>query len=207
MKTIEEILGNTKEIWRIFVMPEPCWEWQRAKDPILGYGRVYYQGKYYLVHRLLYSVFVEPIPKEKVSDHLCANPPCCNPTHIDPTSQGNNVRRGIGMCGENSRATHCPAGHPYDEANTYTWKLKSGELGRRCRECNRIKQAECAARRISGVLLAYRPSQTHCEKGHPFDSENTGINKTSGQRYCKTCRRLYMHEYYLNRKPAGRDQA
>lgn len=34
-----------------------------------------------------------------------------------------------------------------------------------------------------------RQLRTHCTKGHPFDSSNTGIRKTDGTRYCIACAR------------------
>lgn len=37
----------------------------------------------------------------------------------------------------NGRKTHCPYGHPYDEANTYTDR----KGGRNCRACQRIRRA------------------------------------------------------------------
>lgn len=199
MNTIEEILANTEQVWRIFVLAKPCREWQRAKDD-LGYGRVHYNGRNHLVHRLVYQVTVEPTQADRVLDHLCQNPRCCETTHLDLTTQQQNLTRGIGFAGEQSRATHCPAGHPYNEENTYVIKLKKGAFGRRCRECNRLKQLECAKRRLSGTLIHDYAKKTHCDKGHPFDEENTYVSKTTGQRYCKACRSLYAKAWHEKRR-------
>jgi hypothetical protein len=35
--------------------------------------------------------------------------------------------------------THCPAGHPYDEANTYWTKNRHKHMGRTCRECQKLR--------------------------------------------------------------------
>lgn len=43
-----------------------------------------------------------------------------------------------------------------------------------------------SAPRLSGERMA---SKTHCPHGHPYSTENTYVNETSGGRTCKTCRR------------------
>ena len=36
--------------------------------------------------------------------------------------------------------------------------------------------------------------KTHCTSGHPYDAENTGIVSTTGERYCRECRRIRTRE-------------
>lgn len=36
---------------------------------------------------------------------------------------------------------------------------------------------------------------THCKHGHPFDVENTGVNK-AGKRFCRTCSRRRSRDHY-----------
>lgn len=36
-----------------------------------------------------------------------------------------------------------------------------------------------------------RPFGTHCRKGHPYDEQNTYVNKKTGVRGCRTCRARY----------------
>jgi hypothetical protein len=52
---------------------------------------------------------------------------------LEAVTVGENLRRGEGFIGKNSRVTHCPKGHPYDEANTYLRKRGNGIRG--CRAC------------------------------------------------------------------------
>lgn len=70
----------------------PCWEWQRARSP-LGYGRLRFQGRYWFVHRLMWVLLVGPIPDGLELDHLCFNPCCCNPDHLEPVTHAENLRR------------------------------------------------------------------------------------------------------------------
>lgn len=71
--------------------------------------------------------------------HACDTPACCNPDHLADGTQADNMRDAAER-GRNAgqRKTHCPSGHPYDEANTRIYD------GRRyCRTC----VAECSRRR------------------------------------------------------------
>jgi hypothetical protein len=36
---------------------------------------------------------------------------------------------------------------------------------------------------------------TECHKGHPFDEANTGFNKSTGKRYCRTCKNERQRRY------------
>jgi hypothetical protein len=114
-----------------------CWIWTGAINESTGYGIVTRgtrsQGRT-SVHRHAYETLVGPIPQELVSDHKCRVRVCCNPQHIEPVTQQVNTLRGDARFnGEKNRIkTHCPQGHAYDAANTYTHRGK-----RYCRECVR----------------------------------------------------------------------
>ena len=66
----------------------------------------------------------------------------------------------------------CPAGHPYEEANTY----RSGSR-HICRTC---QLARVRARRLAGP--------THCPQGHAYDRANTAYD-ARGYRRCRVCLR------------------
>jgi hypothetical protein len=109
-----------------------CWLWTGSKHP-RGYGQLSLDGKVRRAHRVSFEIFVGPIPTELVLDHLCRNPACINPTHLEPVTQGENVRRGISVTAVNARKTHCLHGHAFTPANT---QLRAGG-GRACRACRR----------------------------------------------------------------------
>ena len=73
-----------------------CWEWQRARVKY-GYGTLGYvehgRIKTVGVHRWVWEDMVGPIPKEMTLDHLCRNPPCCNPAHLEVVTRQENSRR------------------------------------------------------------------------------------------------------------------
>lgn len=56
-----------------------CWEWLGGKDAD-GYGRVFINGKYQKVSRLLYETIFGHKPKFKLRK-TCASRACVNPSH------------------------------------------------------------------------------------------------------------------------------
>lgn len=111
-----------------------CHNWTGAKNP-KGYGRMKVGGRLLLPHRVAYEAARGSIPDGLVIDHLCRNPACCNPDHMEVVTQAENVRRGRSGARQAER-THCPQGHPYDDANTYI--APSGD--RQCRTCRKARQ-------------------------------------------------------------------
>lgn len=120
---------------RIVAAPSGCWEWQGYRDR-KGYGRFSLKDRPVVVARAAYEAFVGPIPVGYTIDHLCRNPPCVNPAHLQPVTRGENTLRGHTLTAELKAKTHCPAGHDYDGRNTYV-----DRRGRRsCKECKRAEQ-------------------------------------------------------------------
>lgn len=72
-----------------------CWIWQGNTNNGKGYFRVSHRGERIYVHRWYYERFVGPIPEGLQLDHLCRNRNCCNPEHLEPVTQAENLRRGI----------------------------------------------------------------------------------------------------------------
>ena len=107
----------------------PCQTWggtHRKLDGRPMLGRLY-------AYRVLYEALRGPIPPGMVAHHKCENPRCVNPWHIELKAQGAHLRD-HGNTGDNHQRfkTHCPAGHPYDEQNTYHYRNE-----RHCKECVR----------------------------------------------------------------------
>lgn len=70
-----------------------CWVWTGAKTAA-GYGAAGIDSRVVYVHRWVYEDLVREIPPELVADHLCMNPACANPQHIDLVTDGINKARG-----------------------------------------------------------------------------------------------------------------
>jgi hypothetical protein len=68
-----------------------CWEWTGTMSH--DYGVVRVEGRSVPTHRLTYEFFIGEIPDGLVTDHLCNNPPCVNPWHLDPVTRRVNTQR------------------------------------------------------------------------------------------------------------------
>ena len=113
-----------------------CWEWLGYRQPN-GYGRFWNGERAVPAHRYIYEVMIGTIPDGYEPDHLCRNRGCVNPYHLELVTRQENTKRGLLpeiMRKHQSSKTHCPQGHPYDEANTYYRKDKNG---RECKTCRR----------------------------------------------------------------------
>jgi hypothetical protein len=127
---------------RIVVTSAGCWEWQGCRDGN-GYGRISVGSRAdgtrrtTYAHRVAYGAFVAPVPDDLVLDHLCRNPPCCNPEHLEAvTTRENTVVRGVGGVADQARQTHCKRDHPFDAENTY--RDRHGK--RYCRACHKLRE-------------------------------------------------------------------
>ena len=123
-----------------------CWTWTASRTR-KGYGHMQVDGKLRRAHRVAYEYFVGPIPPGLVLDHLCRNPSCVNPFHLEPVTQRENLLRGDTIIARQARTTECPAGHPYDAANTIS--ILDGR-GRRCRQCRNEANRRYKARKKAG---------------------------------------------------------
>ena len=111
----------------------PCVIWTGAIHN-KGYGTFKTGDATAYVHRVAYETLIGPIPSGLVLDHLCQVRNCVAVDHLEPVTNLVNVRRGIHVA-----RTHCPQGHPYDEANTYYEPYRWG-VTRKCRACHRERQ-------------------------------------------------------------------
>ena len=93
------------------------------------------------------SLLRGPIPDGLQLDHLCRNRKCVRPDHLDAVTGRENVLRGATVAAYHASLTHCPAGHPFDEKNTYVYSKQPRT--RRCRACNARHAANYQAKKRS----------------------------------------------------------
>lgn len=137
-----------EELWaemltRRNVTESGCWEYtgKRTKQ---GYGKIKWMGITTGAHRVAAAIRLgHPLQgRESPICHKCNNPPCFNPDHLyDGTPSTNQLDSMLRGTHKETRKTHCPKGHPYDDSNTLieTRKREYSESAksRKCAICKK----------------------------------------------------------------------
>lgn len=127
-------MDTTKRFWakvNVGSGQNDCWLWQ-AWNNGRGYGLIKVNGKAVLAHRYSYELAYGPIGLGRVIDHLCRQPGCVNPSHLEAVTQKVNTERAVGPVWERRRnQTHCVYGHELAGDNLYV--RKDGK--RACKTC------------------------------------------------------------------------
>jgi hypothetical protein len=97
---------------KVVILETGCWEFKGSRQA-RGHGLIRIGSKkdgtarLAKAHRVVYEHLIGAIPEGLALDHLCSNPSCVNPEHLEPVTRGENVRR------EADRRTKCRRGHPW----------------------------------------------------------------------------------------------
>lgn len=119
--------------------PEPnsgCWLWLGHLNHG-GYARVSFRGKGRQAHRVILWLMGRSIESGQEVDHLCKNPSCINPDHLEVVSRRVNIERSNGITKLNTLKTHCPKGHPYTKDNLRAFGKRPW---RGCKACHRERE-------------------------------------------------------------------
>lgn len=190
---------------------DECWPWLTHVTKH-GYGRFSYLGKSVASHRFAYEFLVGTIPDGLVIDHIChtrdasckggdtcLHRRCTNPAHMRPETSEINVSTSV-----IGRATHCKAGHLFDEANTRI-RWENGNPKRTCRKCSYARKNDTRSkqRAEARVLKPPKPKPTHCRYGHPYAGDNLYVVPSTGIWQCKACGRASDERRKARRRAAA----
>lgn len=114
-----------------------CHVWVRGLQG-KGYSSTSYRHAPVSGHRLMLLALGQTVPKGLVIDHLCRNPRCINPDHLEVVTQRENIIRGTGFTARHAAKTHCPQGHALSVDNLEPWSLGRGQ--RKCLICTRARK-------------------------------------------------------------------
>ena len=133
--------------WSHVEKTDGCWFWRGNRRRRGGYGSFYIHGRNTSAHRAAYEMLVGPIPDALVLDHLCCEPSCVNPSHLEPVTVAENSRR----ASVNRKAmTECTRGHAMTGDNVVRRKDRS----RYCRSCfNQAQRQRRAGYKAERELL------------------------------------------------------
>jgi hypothetical protein len=125
---------------------DECWPWT-AGGYRTGYGAIKVDGAMRSAHRVAWELHHGLFMAAEHARHVCDYPPCCNPAHILPGTNQDNVHdmheRGRNR-NQNTDKTHCPRGHPLAGANLLRHSGRRYCLA--CRtmyDCRRRHEPDC----------------------------------------------------------------
>lgn len=170
MKTPEQ------RFWEKVIKTDYCWNWIGANGGKIKHGVFYYEKKVQGAHRISYQWAKGIIPEGYHIDHLCRNPSCVNPDHLEPVTPRENILRGLGTGANNLRKKYCINGHILNKKNIY----ERNDNFRVCKICSKENR-----QKLSNLIGPTR-SKNHCINGHEYTLNNIRINK-KGHRICIEC--------------------
>lgn len=157
------VVGSQEEqFWSKVAQDGDCWIWTRGKYPG-GYGFFHVAGKGVRAHRWAYESLRGEIPEGLELDHLCRNPPCVNPWHLEPVTGRVNKLRSESPAAKHARQTHCHRGHDLTERSSYSIrKGPNGRVQRRCKLCARAWRPPSDRPIKHGTDYAYGRHECRC---------------------------------------------
>lgn len=191
-----------------------CWEYT-GLFLNSGYGQIFFQGKTWRVHRLMYVIENGAIPATVKVLHSCDNPPCFNPDHLEAGTDKKNAQQSVERSRHfEAKKTHCDRGHELVGDNLYV----DIEGRRHCKFCNMAKQRlragwpEDLAYSVpkgqglvpEGMMrIAPKPTRkrlsSHCSNGHLLEGDNVYITKR-GYKECQECHRVARARFEEKRR-------
>lgn len=118
-KTAIDITEDVIFMSRVRIDPDTgFWNWTHTLFSN-GYARIKRYGKDQGAHRYAYEKRHGKVSDELFLDHLCRNPKCVNPKHLEPVTPFENQRRGLTFTAAKVAQTHCLRWHPLSGDNLF----------------------------------------------------------------------------------------
>jgi hypothetical protein len=113
-----------------------CWRWTAGTAGARRYGSFRIGSRMIMAHRIAYLDGSEGarIPEGWVVDHLCRNVLCVRPSHLEPITQSENVRRGSHSLMNRSV---CRNGHPLKPENILRVRRSDSRFINACKTCSK----------------------------------------------------------------------
>ena len=166
-----------------------CWDWTGTIDRN-GYGLIGESCTRRMIraHRFAYELLVGPIPDGMVTDHLCRNPSCVNPLHLEIVSPQENTRRGNGKSAIHARRDACSRGHRYADGE---WNMRGSVrvclacerlVGKERRDRNRAKRLDAnppaiLATDVPGIVARYKRGERQDDIAASFGVSRRTISR------------------------------
>ena len=120
-----------ERFWSKVQKTDGCWIWLASHNG-LGCGKFFkiaHEVPLY-AHRVSYEIANGVIPASMDLDHLCRNPFCVNPDHLEMVTHRENMRRG-----KAATKMSCKRGHDWSDPKNVHIRKKTGI--RWCAACHR----------------------------------------------------------------------
>ena len=199
---------SRSEIGRLFSKVQAnsetgCWNWMGGKTND-GHGTFWFRGQKVLTHRFVYAWLEEPLPppSEQELHHICENPSCVNPSHLELIDHRTHMLKTPSVVTTvNATKTHCPqCGGEYEhEANgTRYCPACKQETNRKLYQAKRQEildqkktYHQANRKKILDRQKAYY--QSNCEKKRAY-------NKAYYQSNCERIKARERDRYYAKKR-------
>lgn len=144
----KDVLGR-----KITILENGCLEWQNYRREA-GCGLTNVNGRSVGAHEAFYELYATPVPEGLELDHLCHDPSCVNPDHLEAVPHWTNLMRSDCPSAINARKTECPQGHALSGSDLCIEHRSNGKDCRRCKICMRVQRNESRRRKQSISIQA-----------------------------------------------------
>jgi HNH endonuclease len=137
---------------QVVTLDAGCWEW-RGSHSRDGYALFWYDGAMNGAHRFVYELFRGPLIGKDEPDHLCRNPGCLRPSHLEAVTHRVNTLRGNTIVAAFANRESCKYGHSFQLHG-----IPRADGGRRCKLCKQAEHMRNRDKRIA-QMREYRKSR------------------------------------------------